>query len=121
MIKALRALFGKTPRDHAAKKTVPGTKPKPSKGGSDYRAVSLTPGIASCTAAKGLAGKSCLSHEAPRLPLAACTMQSNCSCRFRKTADRRDNDRRLLGTETVNRWFAGSEQRKRERRRSAKD
>lgn len=45
-------------------------------------------------------------------------MPTNCSCKFRKDADRRDSDRRLLGATEQNRWFAGPESRKRGGRRS---
>ena len=118
MIKVLRGLFGKTPREHPAKKPTPIVRPKPSNSGGDFRAVSLAPSIRCCAAAKHATGRRVLLREAPRLPLEACTMATNCSCKFRKDADRRDSDRRLLGAKETNRWFAGPESRKRGGRRS---
>jgi hypothetical protein len=118
MIKVLRGLFGTTPREHPAKKPTPVARPKRSNTGGDFRAVSLAPGIRCCAAAKHATGRRVLMREAPRLPLEACTMLTNCSCKFRKDVDRRDSDRRLLGATETNRWFAGPESRKRDGRRS---
>src|ERR1700730_6005488 len=94
MIKVLRGLFGKTPHEHPTKKLAPIARPKPSNTGGDFRAVSLAPSIRCCAAAKHAKGRRVLLREAPRLPLEACTMATNCSCKFRKDADRRDSDRR---------------------------
>jgi len=118
MIKLLRGLFGKTPREHPAKKPMLIARPKRSNTGGDFRAVSLAPSIRCCAAAKQATGRRVLLREAPRLPLEGCTMPTNCSCKFRKDADRRDSDRRLLGATEANRWFAGPESRKRGGRRS---
>src|ERR1700675_3997505 len=111
MIKVLRGLFGETPREHPAKKPTPFARPKRSSTGGDFRAVSLAPSISCCAAAKHVTGRRVLLREAPRLPLEACTMPTNCSCKFRKDVDRRDSDRRLLGATVTNRWFAGPESR----------
>lgn len=121
MIKALKALLGKTPPEHPAKKPPLTARPKPSNAAGDYRAVSLASNAACCAAAKNAAGKRYLLREAPRLPLANCTTPTKCSCKFRKDADRRDGDRRLLGETETHRWFAGSENRKAGGRRSTKD
>ena len=118
MIKVLRGLFGKTPREQPPKKPTPIARPKRSNAGGDFRAVSLAPGIRCCAAAKHATGRGVLLREAPRLPLEACTMPTNCSCKFLKAADRRDSDRRLLGATETGRWFAGPESRKRGGRRS---
>ena len=118
MIKVLKGLFGKTPREQPPKKPKPIARPKRSNAGGDFRAVSLAPGIRCCAAAKHAAGRRALLREAPRLPLEACTIPANCSCKFLKGADRRDSDRRLLGATETNRWFAGPESRKRGGRRS---
>jgi hypothetical protein len=118
MMRLLKSFLRKTPREHPAKKLAPSAKLRSPSSNGDFRAVSLIPGIACCKAAKDMAGKSYLLRVAPRLPLADCTTQANCSCRFRKTADRRDSDRRLLGAIETNRWFAGTENRKRGGRRS---
>jgi hypothetical protein len=117
MIKILRELFGKTPREQPAKKPTPIAKPQRSNSSGDFRAVSLATSIRCCAAAKHVTGRRVLLREAPRLPLEACTMPANCACKFRKDADRRDSDRRLLGTTETNRWFAGPESRKRGGRR----
>jgi hypothetical protein len=117
MIEILRGLFGKTPREHPAKKPTPIAGPKRSNFSGDFRAVSLAPSLRCCAAAKHVTGKRVLLRDAPRLPLEACTMPANCSCKFRKDADRRDGDRRLLGSTETNRWFAGPESRKRGGRR----
>ena len=91
---------------------------KPSNTGGDFRAVSIAPSIMCCPAAMHATGRLYLLREAPRLPLEACTMPTNCSCKFRKNADRRDSDRRLFGATETNRWFAGLESRRRGGRRS---
>src|ERR1700722_546768 len=112
MIKILRELFGSTPHGHPSKKPAPTAKLKRANTGGDFRAVSLAPSIMCCEAAKHAAGRRVLLCEAPRLPLQACTAPTDCSCKFRKDADRRDCDRRLLGATETNRWFGGPESRK---------
>jgi hypothetical protein len=121
MLKELKALLGKTPGQDSAKKPAPTAPVKPATAGKDYRAVAVAPGLKCCSAATALAGKSFLSREAPRLPLANCTIPANCSCKFKKAADRRDGDRRELGPSETGRWFAGPENRMRAGRRSPKD
>ena len=118
MIKVLKGLLGKISREHPAKKPTPIVRPKRSNIAGDFRAVSIAPSIMCCTAAMHATGRRYLLREAPRLPLEACTMPTNCSCKFHKNADRRDSDRRLFGATETNRWFAGPENRKRGRRRS---
>ena len=111
MIQLLKSLFGGTSREFA-KKPAPSARSKAPRAGGDYRAVSIASGTECHAAAKDSAAKRYLLREAPRLPLADCTMPANCSCRFRKHADRRDGDRRVLGETETTRWFAGSERRK---------
>jgi hypothetical protein len=118
MIKMLRGLFDETPHEHSAKVATPIARPKRSNVGGDFRAVSLAPSLRCCAAAKHAVGRRVLLREAPRLPLEGCTMSTNCSCKFRKDADRRDADRRLFGAAETNRWFTGPESRKRGRRMS---
>jgi len=118
MIKILKELLGKIAREHPAKKPTPTPNPKRPTTGGDFRAVSIAPSIMCCTAAMRATGRTYLLQEAPRLPLAACTMPKNCSCKFRKNADRRNRDRRLFGASETNRWFAGLESRRRGARRS---
>jgi hypothetical protein len=120
MIKVLRGLFGNTSREPPAKKATPIARPERPNAAGDFRAVSLAPSMKCCAAATHATGRRVLLREAPRLPLEACTMPTNCSCKFRKDADRRDSDRRLLGATESNRWFAGPECRKRGGRRSEK-
>lgn len=120
MIRLLKSLFGETPRDDRARKSPPGTKRAPANPGGDYRAVSLVSSSACDLAARSAAGQRYLLREAPRLPLPGCTMPANCSCRYRKHADRRDGDRRLLGTMESERWFAGEERRTNGHRRLAR-
>jgi hypothetical protein len=118
MIKVLEGLLDKISREHPAKKPTPIARPKRSNTAGDFRAVSIAPSIMCCAAAMHVTGRSYLLREAPRLPLEACTMPANCSCKFRKNADRRDSDRRLFGAKETNRWFAGRDNRKRGCRRS---
>jgi hypothetical protein len=94
----------------------------PVPAGKDFRAISVTPGIKCCQAAKSGVGERHLMREAPRLPLPGCTMPASCSCRFKKASDRRDSDgdRRELGMSETGRWFAGQEKRTRRNRRSGK-
>jgi hypothetical protein len=119
MIKVLKELLGKISGEHPAKKPTPILRPKRSNSDGDFRAVSIAPSIMCCVAAMRATGRTYLIHEAPRLPLEACTTPTNCSCKFRKNADRRDGDRRLFGATETNRWFAGLETRRRGGRRKS--
>ncbi|HEX2789004.1 MAG TPA: hypothetical protein VHN17_01105 [Steroidobacteraceae bacterium] len=122
MLQLFRSLLGETSRDHQAGK--PASKPastgrhKPPQPSVDYRAVSLAPNIMCDAVSKDVAGKRYLLREAPRLPLAGCATPASCSCKFRKHADRRNGDRRLLGMAETNRWYAGGERRNRGGRRT---
>jgi hypothetical protein len=118
MVQLLRSLLGETSCDHPANKPALPAKPKPTRTGSDYRAVSISSTTECHATAKNGAGKRYLLREAPRLPLVGCTTPANCACKFRKHADRRDGDRRLLGETETTRWFAGSERRKHGGRRA---
>ena len=118
MIKVLEGLLDKISRP--AKKPTPIARRKRSNTAGDFRSVSIAPSIMCCAAATHATGKPYLMREAPRLPLEACTMPSNCSCKFRKNVDRRESDRRLFGATETNRWFAGPDNRKRGCRRSTK-
>jgi len=112
MIKILEGLLGKISREHPAKKPSPISKPNRSTTAGDFRAVSIAPSLECCAAAMRATGRPYLLRDAPRLPLKACTMPTNCSCKFHKNADRRDGDRRLFGATETNRWFAGPDNRK---------
>ncbi len=119
MIKVLEGLLGKISREHPTTKPTPIVRHKGSASTGDFRAVEIAPSLMCCAAATHATGRPFLLREAPHLPLEACTMPTNCSCKFRKNADRRDSDRRLLGATETDRWFAGIESRKRGNRRSA--
>lgn len=112
MIEVLKGLLGKISRDHPAKKPTPIANPKRPNSTGDFRAVEIAPNIMCCAAAKQATGRSYLLRHAPRLPLMGCTMPTNCLCKFRKNADRRDGERRLFGATETNRWFVGVECRK---------
>lgn len=118
MIKVLERLLDKISREHAARKPTPIARPNRSNTAGDFRSVSVAPSIMCCAAATQAAGRPHLLRDAPRLPLAACTMPIHCSCKFRKNADRREGDRRLFGATETNRWFPGPDNRKRRSRRS---
>jgi hypothetical protein len=118
MIQILKSLLGESSRAYPAKKPATSAKPKPSRAAPDYRAVSLAPDSACQAVAKDVVGQRYLLREAPRLPLPACATPATCSCRYRKHADRRDNDRRLLGATECTRWYSGTERRGRSARRS---
>jgi hypothetical protein len=120
MIKLLIELLGRLGGEHPAKNSMPIPNPKRPTAGGDFRAVSIAPSIMCCTAAMRATGRTYLLHQAPRLPLGACTMPKNCSCKFRKNADRRDRDRRLFGANETNRWFAGESRRRGARRSTQK-
>jgi hypothetical protein len=119
MIKVLKDRLGKISREHPAKKPTPFLRPKRPNSTGDFRAVEIAPSIMRCAAAMHASRRPYLLREAPRLPLEACTMPMNCSCKFRKNADRRNSVRRLVGATETNRLFTGFESRKRGSRRSA--
>lgn len=110
MFKKIVSILG-TQRQEPVKKSAARPQAKPAMAASPYGAVSVTPGIRSCPAARDSVGQRHLSREAPRLPLPACTMPAQCACRFKKVPDRRDGDRRLIGTTETGRWFSGAEKR----------
>jgi hypothetical protein len=123
MIQLFKSLLGDTTHDHRKDKLAIqpalSTRPKPTQANVDYRAVSFAPNLMCDAVSKdAAAGKRYLLREAPRLPLAGCATPASCTCRFRKHADRRDGDRRLLGMFETNRWYAGGERRNRGGRRS---
>jgi hypothetical protein len=119
MIKVLERLFGKVSSDLLANNHARSRQRKRAQGAGDFRAVEIAPSRVCCEAARQASRQRYLLSKAPRMPLMGCTMPLSCSCMFRKNADRRDGDRRLLGSGT-SRWFAGVESRKLEARRSSK-
>ena len=100
------------------KAPAPKGRPKRADAGGDYRAVSIEPGLLCCAAAAQASKRCYLTHEVPRLPLPECTISKNCSCKFRKSADRRTGDRRMFGTTEMSRWLVNEQSRRRGARRS---
>lgn len=119
MIKVMKGLLGKISREDPAIKPTPIARHKGSTSTGDFRAVGIAPSLKCCAAAIQATGRTYLLREAPHLPLEACTMPTNCSCKFRKNADRRDSERRSTGATETNRWYGGIESRQRGNRRSA--
>ena len=124
VIKALLALLGRSepvPATRksraAAQRTSKAAAHKPRAAGADFRGVVICSGFICCQAARDAAGQRHLMRAAPRLPLAGCSTPQQCACKFKKSADRRDADRRLLGGNAMNRWYAGIEKRSRASRR----
>lgn len=113
MFKSLFSLFGNPPSKSPVKAPRSGkTGPSMSRPANDFRAVSIDSSGPRCAAAKHVAEQRFLMREAPRLPLADCTMTASCACRFRKVPDRRDGDRRLFGGTGSNVWYSGTDSRK---------
>ena len=61
-----------------------------------FQSVSILQGPQACCASKDLAKVRFLAKQAPALPLAKCTMQDECHCRYVKHLDRRTDARRLI-------------------------
>lgn len=78
----------------------------------------IAPGLSACAAARDAAGKKFLMRRAPALPLAQCNRPDQCKCRFSKSSDRRESERRLEGS-VLARCYTGKEGRKDNRRRPA--
>jgi hypothetical protein len=80
-----------------------------------YSAVSIAASGDCCPAVREHVGRKLLATDAPRLPLAACAHPLQCTCRFRKYADRRDEDdedRRSVRNEVRPVWYSGAQRRK---------
>jgi len=78
-----------------------------------YHCVTVNAGTAACPAALDLKDVRILSADAPRLPMAECTMPADCRCTYRHHDDRRAGPRRALDrNERPEPWRGG------ERRRS---
>lgn len=76
-----------------------------------------------CEAAASVAGQRFLTAEVPMLPLEGCTRVDACSCKYQKFSDRRQDDRRSLGSAMGNAVGAkdGAEQRTTDRGRRSND
>ena len=84
----------------------------------NHRAVTVVTGATCCEAAKAVAGQRKLLADAPRLPLAECTMSDQCKCRYQKHTDRREEEeRRLLGTGESSIWNSANVNRRKKRGR----
>ena len=59
-----------------------------------WHAVSIIAKNESCDAARALRSARFLSAQAPRLPLAACTLRGACPCGYKHHSDRRGQPRR---------------------------
>jgi hypothetical protein len=84
-----------------------------------FQAVSIHPGAKVCATAKQLGDRRFLARTAPPLPLAGCTLQGGCQCRYVKHRDRRVDSRRLLNGGLAAQLFDGRERRARKGRRSS--
>ena len=84
-----------------------------------FHAVSIKPGLLCCQRASKLRNVRFLSRAAPSIPLPACEMGKECTCRFEKHNDRRrGGDRRLFGSQPDGRFYSGNERRATGRRAS---
>ncbi len=119
MIQILKSLLNAKASDSRTRKPASKAAAKPPATACDFRAVSLVPSLECCRTSRDAASRRYLWREAPRLPLSGCAMGSTCSCKFIKHTDRRDSDRRLLGEQSTNQWYLGSERRKHHGRRAA--
>ena len=70
-------------------------------------------------AVEALEGKRILATHAPSLPVPNCSMASECRCRFKKYADRREDEdgRRFKFGGERSAWYAGGQRRKSKGRR----
>lgn len=115
MIKSIRDLLGSSPPTPRQARSTPQARIP---AGQDFRAVEISPGLSACTAARDTAGKKFLMRRAPTLPLAGCSRPEQCKCRFSRTSDRRESERRFEGS-VLARSYGGKESRKDARRRPA--
>ena len=86
----------------------------------DYRAIGIIPGAHCCDSAKKAFGRKFLERESPRLPLPGCTSPQTCRCRFKKYADRRQDDRRHPFGGAFG-WNTAADDRRKRRGRRASD
>jgi hypothetical protein len=77
-----------------------------------FQAVAVFRGIPSCEQAKRYADQRFLAKDAPSLPLSACTMPHQCTCKFLKFADRRESQRRLMEVGIGAQLYSGKERRR---------
>lgn len=88
------------------------TKQKPPSASPTFQAVSVLQGPKACCASKDVAKVRFLTKQAPALPLAGCTMQDECHCRYVKHTDRRTEPRRLIDVVGMSALLFESEERR---------
>lgn len=76
-----------------------------------YQAVTVVPGLTDCEAVRALQDQQFLASEAPLLPLKDCTSSSDCDCKYEKTADRRQDERRMIDLGISNQFYSADEKR----------
>lgn len=76
-----------------------------------YHAVSILPGLDSCSASHRFAGQRFLSRQAPKLPLPTCDA-AHCTCRFKHHKDRRAGPRRRAEIGLMQGHWQGAEKRR---------
>lgn len=91
---------------------------RPAQRVNAYQAVAIIPCAKACAAARESAGQRFLARRAPALPLAACDVHGQCTCRFRKYEDRRVGQQRTPYASMLVRSYAGQEKRRSPGRRS---
>lgn len=87
--------------------------------GPAWHSVSVVPGHGACATSRRLASRRWLTGDAPRLPLAGCDGRQ-CDCRYRRHADRRDEEDRRNPLDTMGQ-FGGFETASRKERRHSDD
>ena len=76
-----------------------------------YQAVSVRPGLDNCQAVRDLREQRFLASEAPMLPLDDCTTNGNCTCKYKRWDDRRQEDRRMIDNGIGSEYFHGEDKR----------
>ena len=74
-----------------------------------------------CKAVLEYQGKRFLTAEAPLLPLDLCDRYADCTCRYRKWDDRRQEERRVGVSGMANQFYHGEEKRENPRGRRETD
>jgi len=77
----------------------------------DYHAVSIRRAGRCCEEVMEMESRRFLSVEAPDLPLSACSMPTQCQCKYRHHTDRRDDPRRDTDVGLPDRGFFGGNRR----------
>ena len=83
-----------------------------------FQAVSVISDTLQCNAAVAIKGRRLLAREAPRLPLADCTMDATCACKYEKYDDRRTSPRRVAEISVESPQFQGQDRRQSKGRRA---